>query len=54
MYNYLLTQKFVSDSITNMKTSTTLWDNGFWIGVTDLKAEGKWVWLNNVTGVEQR
>uniref|UniRef100_A0A4W6EY88 C-type lectin domain-containing protein n=1 Tax=Lates calcarifer TaxID=8187 RepID=A0A4W6EY88_LATCA len=47
-------QKFVSNTIENKKTSSNFWQNGFWIGVTDIVAEGTWVWINNVTEVEQR
>ncbi|XP_055362029.1 C-type lectin domain family 4 member E-like isoform X2 [Betta splendens] len=47
-------QKFASNSINKMKTSTSVWENGFWTGLTDTEAEGAWVWINNVTEVEQR
>ncbi|XP_030574619.1 CD209 antigen-like protein C [Archocentrus centrarchus] len=47
-------QKFVSNSIENMKSSSVHWHNGFWIGITDIEIEGTWVWINNVTEVEQR
>uniref|UniRef100_A0A7N8WZH1 C-type lectin domain-containing protein n=1 Tax=Mastacembelus armatus TaxID=205130 RepID=A0A7N8WZH1_9TELE len=40
--------KFVSHTIENMKTSPNFWENGFWVGLTDSKAEGTWVWINNL------
>ncbi|XP_071355029.1 CD209 antigen-like protein C [Trachinotus anak] len=47
-------QKFVSDKIQNMKISSEWWLNGFWMGLSDTETEGMWVWINNVTEVEQR
>ncbi|KAE8289850.1 C-type lectin domain family 4 member C Blood dendritic cell antigen 2 [Larimichthys crocea] len=47
-------QKFVSDTIENMKVSSIEWENGFWVGLRDTQREGTWVWINNVTEVEQR
>ncbi|CAI5696694.1 unnamed protein product [Oreochromis niloticus] len=47
-------QKYVSNMIQNMKTTSNIWENGFWIGITDMENEGTWVWINNVTEVEQR
>ncbi|KAK2826131.1 hypothetical protein Q5P01_020345 [Channa striata] len=47
-------QTFVSDSIEHVKNSRHWWDNGFWVGLIDIETEGTWVWINNVTEVEQR
>nr|XP_057946099.1 C-type lectin domain family 12 member B-like [Doryrhamphus excisus] len=30
------------------------WYSGVWIGLTDMTSEGKWLWINNVTELEQR
>ncbi|XP_060938991.1 macrophage mannose receptor 1-like [Limanda limanda] len=32
--------------------SATWWHNSFWMGLTDVGANGTWVWINNVTEVE--
>ncbi|KAG8013671.1 hypothetical protein GBF38_022151 [Nibea albiflora] len=48
-------QKFVGDTIENMKVSSSNeWKNAFWVGLRDTEIEGTWVWINNVTEVEQR
>lgn len=48
------TQKFISHTIEDMKSGSDIWQNAFWIGLTDRVSEGHWVWVNNVTEVEQR
>ncbi|XP_054653590.1 CD209 antigen-like protein E [Dunckerocampus dactyliophorus] len=40
-------QLYVSQSIKHFSSEV-------WIGLTDMASEGKWVWINNVTELEQR
>uniref|UniRef100_A0A671U7I1 C-type lectin domain-containing protein n=1 Tax=Sparus aurata TaxID=8175 RepID=A0A671U7I1_SPAAU len=47
-------QRFVSDCDENTKSEYYMFGDGFWIGLTDRKSKGTWVWINNVTEVEQR
>ncbi|CAG10612.1 unnamed protein product [Tetraodon nigroviridis] len=47
-------QTFVSHTIETMKTGKYIWENSFWIGLKDEEVEGTWMWINNVTEVEQR
>uniref|UniRef100_A0A3B4ZXY9 C-type lectin domain-containing protein n=1 Tax=Stegastes partitus TaxID=144197 RepID=A0A3B4ZXY9_9TELE len=45
--NNLEEQNFVRKSSSNI-----WWENGYWMGLTDLVSEGTWVWINNVTEAE--
>ncbi|CAN9502189.1 unnamed protein product [Ophioblennius macclurei] len=47
-------QKFISNNIRNLISGPMTWKNGFWVGLTDIETEDRWVWINNVTEVEPR
>lgn len=44
----------MSHLIETMKLGRHFTDSSFWLGLRDTEVEGTWVWLNNVTDVEQR
>lgn len=45
-------QQLISDNFPKQSSSSMWWQNGFWIGLTDVLRQGTWVWVNNVTEVE--
>ncbi|XP_029973554.1 CD209 antigen-like protein C isoform X2 [Salarias fasciatus] len=47
-------QTFVGNSVKKMVQGLNVWQNGFWVGLTDMDTEDHWVWINNVTEVEPR
>ncbi|XP_051240794.1 C-type lectin domain family 4 member M isoform X3 [Dicentrarchus labrax] len=47
-------QKFVSEIIESIRHERRVWESGYWIGLTDTVTEATWIWINNVTEVEQR
>lgn len=45
----LVSQLILSDNYPKQSSSGTWWNTGSWIGLTDNKTSGTWVWVNNVT-----
>ncbi|XP_059209555.1 C-type lectin domain family 4 member M-like [Centropristis striata] len=50
--NNLEEQQIISYNFPKLRGSGMWWQNGFWIGLTDVVTAGTWVWINNVTEVE--
>ncbi|XP_077394996.1 C-type lectin domain family 4 member K-like [Festucalex cinctus] len=47
-------QTYVNHIIESLRIGFYVWENGLWIGVTEMKPEGTWLWINNVTESDQR
>ncbi|XP_068437158.1 CD209 antigen-like [Clinocottus analis] len=45
----LVKQHLITDYATTSGGIGLWWQNGFWIGLTDVVIPGTWVWVNNVT-----
>uniref|UniRef100_A0A3B4TED1 C-type lectin domain family 4 member G-like n=1 Tax=Seriola dumerili TaxID=41447 RepID=A0A3B4TED1_SERDU len=50
--NNLAEQHLMSDNFRRVSSGSVWWQNGFWIGLREVVAEEKWVWVNNVTETE--
>lgn len=53
-FSFLFPQTFVSNHVETLVSGRNFWQNSFWLGFRDTEEEGTWVWINNVTEVEQR
>lgn len=45
-------QQLITDNFPKVSSSGMWWQDGFWIGLTDVIMRGTWVWVNNVTETE--
>ncbi|XP_034432959.1 asialoglycoprotein receptor 1-like [Hippoglossus hippoglossus] len=53
--NNLEEQILLNENLPHPRTSSFIWwQNSFWMGLTDVVANGTWVWVNNVTDVETK
>ncbi|XP_041810429.1 CD209 antigen-like protein E isoform X2 [Chelmon rostratus] len=50
--NNLEEQQLMLDNFPKQSSGGMWWQNGFWIGLTDVVLQGTWVWVNNVTEME--
>lgn len=48
----LLQENRPSSSSSSSSSNGLWWQNGYWIGLTDVGIPGAWVWVNNMTEVE--
>lgn len=47
--NNLEEQQLISTNFPRIDSSGVWWMNGFWIGLSDLRSQGTWTWINNMT-----